>query len=133
LELKEYEEYVELIRAKEAKYQPDLFYFEHQLDINSNMKRILVDWMLDVRREMDFSPQTLFVAVNILDRYLSSRRRKVLRTKLQLVGATALWIAAKCQEQRDDRFLADFVEVCDNTFSKEEFLVRFSISVVVCS
>lgn len=40
--------------------------------------------------------ETLFLAVNVLDRYLSLQ--PVARGDLQLVGITALWLACKYEE-----------------------------------
>ena len=38
-------------------------------------------------------PETLFITVNIIDRYLS---KEIVRlSKFQLLGITALWIASK--------------------------------------
>jgi hypothetical protein len=41
-------------------------------------------------------PETLWIAINIVDRFLT--RRVVSLVKLQLVGVTAMFIAAKYEE-----------------------------------
>jgi G2/mitotic-specific cyclin-B, other len=42
-----------------------------QQDINESMRAILVDWMVDVHLKFKLLSETLFLTVNIIDRYLS--------------------------------------------------------------
>lgn len=53
---------------------------------------ILVDWMIDVAMEYKLENETLQLAVNYVDRFLSIM--VVDKEKLQLVGTTALLIAS---------------------------------------
>lgn len=57
------------------------------------MRAVLLNWLIDVHLKYKLKTETLFLAVDIIDGYLS--KRAVDRTQLQLVGITALWIAAK--------------------------------------
>lgn len=63
-----------------------------QRDITSEMRRILVDWLVEVGDEYKLETETTFLAVNYIDRFLSEM--EVLRGKLQLVGAAAMFIAS---------------------------------------
>jgi len=65
---------------------------QRQTDITSNMRTILVDWMIEVTDEYRMHRETLFLAVNFVDRFLSVMA--VQRGKLQLVGTAAMFIAA---------------------------------------
>lgn len=56
------------------------------------MRVILVDWLVEVAEEYKLGLETVHLAVNYLDRFLSSM--SVLRGKLQLVGTAALLVAA---------------------------------------
>ncbi|ETO23753.1 CYC2-like cyclin [Reticulomyxa filosa] len=67
-----------------------------QKDINSNMRSILLDWIIDVHQRFDLLPATLYLCVNLLDRYL--RTTQVGRAKLQLTGCACLWLASKYHE-----------------------------------
>jgi len=67
-----------------------------QNDINEKMRSILVDWLVEVHVKFKLLPETLFLTINLIDRYLESK--KVLRQKLQLVGVTAMLIASKYEE-----------------------------------
>lgn len=63
-----------------------------QVDINASMRCILVDWLVEVAEEYQLKPQTLFLTINYIDRFLSFM--SVRRGKLQLVGAACMLVAA---------------------------------------
>jgi len=64
-------------------------------------------------------PETLYLTVNLIDRYLE--RREVTRPKLQLIGVTALLIASKYEEIYPPE-LRDLVYICDRAYSRDEIL-----------
>ena len=64
---------------------------DRQNDINEKMRAILIDWLIEVHLKFRLVPETLYLCVNIIDRYCSVIN--VPRTKLQLVGVTALFLA----------------------------------------
>lgn len=63
-----------------------------QPDINSSMRTILVDWLVEVCEEYKLHNETLYLGVSYIDRFLSIM--SVVRAKLQLVGTSAMFIAA---------------------------------------
>ena len=63
-----------------------------QTDINSNMRGILVDWLVEVAEEYKLHTETLFLSINYVDRFLS--KNQVVRGKLQLVGITCMLVAS---------------------------------------
>ncbi len=117
------EEYVEEIdkytREIETKYAVRPDYMSSQPEINVKMRAILVDWLVDVHIRFKLLPETLFLAVNITDRYLAKER--VTRQKLQLVGITALLIACKYEEIYPPE-LKDFAYITDNAYTTNEIL-----------
>lgn len=98
---------------------PDAKYMDNQPDINMKMRKILVDWLLKVHTKFKLLPETFFLTVNIIDRYLS--HTKVTRKVLQLVGVTAMHIACKYEEIYPPES-NDFVYITDNAYSKKELL-----------
>jgi hypothetical protein len=90
-----------------------------QKDINEKMRAILIDWLVDVHSKFKMNHQTLFLAVNLIDRYLE--QIVVPRTQLQLVGISSLFIASKYEEIYPPD-LKDFVKCCDNTYTAEQIL-----------
>lgn len=106
-------------RKEESKFQPKMDYMKEQTDINEKMRMILIVWLVEVHQKYKLKPETLFLAVNIVDRFLE--RRQVSRKKLQLVGVTSLLIAAKYEEIYAPE-IRDFVYITDRAFSKQEIL-----------
>ena len=61
--------------------------------MTKGMRAILVDWMVEVQESFELNHETLYLAVKLVDRYLM--KHTVRKSELQLVGATAICIAAK--------------------------------------
>jgi len=83
------------------------------------MRAILVDWMVDVHLKFKLLSETLFLTVNLIDRYLSIKQ--IQRSRLQLVGVAAMLISTKYEEIYPPT-VKDFVYITDNAYSKEEIL-----------
>lgn len=66
---------------------------EKHPEISSGMRVVLVDWLVEVVQEYDLLSETLHLAVNYFDRFLSCTAY-LKRKKMQLVGTAALMIAA---------------------------------------
>ena len=64
-------------------------------------------------------PETLYLTVNLIDRYLE--KTKVLRNKLQLVGVTAMFVASKYEDIYPP-VVQDFVHIADYTYPANEIL-----------
>jgi hypothetical protein len=94
-------------------------YMDTQADINSKMRAILVDWLVEVHMKFKLVPETLYLCVNIIDRYCTIT--PVPRSKLQLVGVTALLIACKYEEIYPPE-VRDCVYITDNAYSRQEVL-----------
>ncbi|KAL4072581.1 cyclin-like protein [Scleroderma yunnanense] len=98
---------------------PNPDYMEAQNEITWAMRQTLVDWLLQVHLRWHMLPETLWIAINIVDRFLT--RRVVSLTKLQLVGVTAMFIAAKYEEILAPS-VDEFVFMTENGYTKEEIL-----------
>ena len=83
------------------------------------MRGILVDWLIDVHLKFKLVNETMFLCVNLIDRYLETTQ--VSRTKLQLVGVTCMFIASKYEEIYPPD-LRDFVYVTDKAYTKQQIL-----------
>ena len=68
-------------------------YIKRQPHINRQMRLLLVDWMVEVQQQLEFSHEVLYLSVKLLDLYLNGR--KVDKEKLQLLGGAAMFIACK--------------------------------------
>lgn len=94
-------------------------YMDNQSELEWKMRGILVDWLLEVHTRFRLLPETLFLAVNIIDRFLS--RKVVQLDRLQLVGVTAMFIASKYEEVLSPH-VQNFRHVADDGFTEEEIL-----------
>lgn len=83
------------------------------------MRAILVDWLVEVHLKFKLVPETLYLTVNLIDRYLELVQ--VPRQKLQLIGVTAMLIASKYEEIYAPE-VRDFVYITDRAYTKEEIL-----------
>ena len=74
---------------------PNLNYIQDQKDLTWTMRAIFTDWLVQVHSRFRMPPETLFLAINIIDGFLSNRMASL--AKLQPVGVTCLFIAAKVE------------------------------------
>ncbi|KAL0853963.1 hypothetical protein Bca101_059115 [Brassica carinata] len=108
------------LRAAETKKRPATDFMERvQKDVNSTMRGILVDWLVEVSEEYRLVPETLYLTVNYIDRYLSGNL--ISRQKLQLLGVACMMIAAKYEEICAPQ-VEEFCYITDNTYLKDEVL-----------
>lgn len=100
-----------------VRFRPNANYMRKQPDISSNMRSILMEWLVEVADEYKLHSQTLYLGASYVDRFLS--RMSVTRSKLQLLGTAALYLAAKLEEIYPPE-LKDFVYITDDTYSKRQ-------------
>lgn len=117
----------EHLRQFEVKYQPSANYMASQTDITDRMRAILVDWLIDVHLKFKLRHETLFLTINILDRFVE--KTKVARNKLQLVGVTSMLVAAKYEEIFPPE-IKDFEFICDRAYTREMIL---DMEVQICN
>jgi hypothetical protein len=94
-------------------------YMENQAFINERMRSILVDWLVEVHLKFKLVPETLYLTINMIDRFLE--KEEVSRPRLQLVGVTSLLIASKYEEIYPPE-LRDLVYICDKAYTKQDIL-----------
>lgn len=107
----------EYLKKAELNHRAKAGYMKKQPDINNSMRAILVDWLVEVAEEYRLSSETLYLAVNYIDRFLSSM--VVLRKKLQLVGTACMLIASKLEEIYPPE-VSEFVYITDDTYTDKE-------------
>ncbi|KAI0904788.1 cyclin-like protein [Ustulina deusta] len=112
-------EIFEYLRDLEVKSIPNPQYMDHQDDIGWRTRGILIDWLIEVHTRFHLLPETLFLTINIIDRFLS--KKVVQLDRLQLVGVTAMFIASKYEEVLAPH-VANFKHVADDGFTEEEIL-----------
>lgn len=94
-------------------------YMEYQSYITKEMRSVLIDWLVEVQLKFKLTPDTLYLTVNIIDRFL--KENEVIRQNFQLVGATCILIASKYEEIHPVK-LRNLVYICNGSYSKEKIL-----------
>ncbi|GAA5948206.1 hypothetical protein JCM3765_001313 [Sporobolomyces pararoseus] len=112
-------EVYEYLRELELTTMPEPDYMSNQNEVTWKMRGILVDWLVEIHTKFRLLPETIFLAVNIIDRFLSTR--VVSLVKFQLVGVTALFIAAKYEEVVCPS-VSNFLYMTDGGYTDEEIL-----------
>lgn len=98
---------------------PSPVYMKSQPDLTWDMRGILMDWLIQVHSRFRLLPETLFLATNIVDRFLSLRIVSLI--KLQLVGITSLFVASKYEEIMAPS-VQNFLKVSDSGYTEQEIL-----------
>ncbi|CAH8363173.1 unnamed protein product [Eruca vesicaria subsp. sativa] len=88
-----------------------------QKDISPSMRGILIDWLVEVSEEYKLASDTLYLTVNLIDRFLSNNY--IEKRRLQLLGVTCMLIASKYEEICAPR-LEEFCFITDNTYTRLE-------------
>lgn len=107
------------MRKLEQVNRPKANYMKKQQDISSTMRSILVDWLVEVSEEYKLNMETLYLAVDYTDRFLS--QMSVLRSKLQLVGTACMYVASKYEEITPPD-ISEFVYITDDTYTRKQVL-----------
>lgn len=95
-------------------------YIDSQPEINSKMRAILVDWLIEVHRKFELVPESLYLTVNLVDRFLAAKN--VPRRELQLAGISSMLIACKYEEIWAPE-VSDFIAISDNAYVREQVLL----------
>lgn len=101
-------------------------YMERQVCLSPWMRALLVDWMVEVQESFELNHETLYLAVKLVDLYLT--KVTVVKETLQLLGAASLFIASKYDE-RIPPMVEDFLYICDGAY-KQRALIRMEMSIL---
>ena len=110
------------MREKELvlKIEPDyLAKMQISTEVKDTSRAFLVEWIIDVHRKFRLMPETLYVTVFLIDRFLSLKQIK--KSQLHILGVTTLLIATKYEEIYPPD-LKDLLSVSENKFTRTEVL-----------
>nr|XP_043611766.1 cyclin-A1-4-like [Erigeron canadensis] len=121
VQLSETKYFYENLRASEAKKRPAVDFMEtiQPKYVNASRRAVLVDWLVDVADGYNLAPETLHLAINYLDRYLSCN--PVVIQKLQLLGVGCMMIASKYEDIRPLQ-VEDYCFLMAHKCTKDEVL-----------
>lgn len=105
--------------SRQKNVTPRANYMINQKELNWHMRSILVDWLIEVQWKLKLLPETLYLSINIIDRFLSNRA--VSLSKLQLVGLAATLLASKYEEVVSPS-INNFIFLADNSYTPVDLL-----------
>lgn len=100
-------------------------YMDTQTKVTDTMRSILIDWLMEVHLKFELLPETLFLCVNLIDRYMA--RHQLDSNQFQLLGVSAMLIASKYEEIYAPE-VRDFIYATNKTYSGDQILkMEYSI------
>ena len=114
-------------RCNDLEYSESMFAYLRNTERSSpisqhppQVRRMLVDWLGEVQEDWEITTDSLFLAVNLIDRYLATKQGAATSlNNLQLVGVTALLVACKVEEVSVP-VVTEFAWVTDDTYSPRQ-------------
>ncbi|KAJ0257143.1 putative cyclin-B3-1 [Hirschfeldia incana] len=94
-------------------------YLSTQTKVSSITRGILINWLIEVHSKFDLMHETLYLTMNLLDRYLS--QVPVQKKEMQLIGLTALLLASKYEDYWHPR-IKDLISISAETYTREQIL-----------
>lgn len=120
----------EYLVTRERRLQAAYARSVRQPEIKRDMLPMLIDWLVDVSEEFELRPVTFHTAVVYLRWHLA--HNQVRKSELQLLGATALFVAAKYHEKDDDvPSVLDFVYMGDSAYTQQA-MINAEVKLVHC-
>jgi len=87
------------------------------ISIPLEMRSLLIDWIISICERLSISDDALYLSIYLIDRFLIAST--ISSTKIQLVGVTALLIAAKYEEVLCPD-IASFIMLIDHAYTDED-------------
>ena len=84
------------------------------------MRAYLVDWLSELHMKFKLWPETLYVAIGVIDKFLTAEK-DFKKKELQCLGITAMHIAGKYEEIYPPE-LKHLLKVTDNAVTKQQVL-----------
>ncbi|CAN7937741.1 unnamed protein product, partial [Ixodes hexagonus] len=111
-----------LMVHKDVIYTHSASVLERHPALQPRMRTILLDWLIEVCEVYRLQRDTYYLAQDFIDRYLT-KSENLPKNQLQLVGITALFLAAKMEEIYPPK-LSEFAYVTDGACQESEILEK---------
>ncbi|XP_056381650.1 G1/S-specific cyclin-E1 [Hyla sarda] len=105
---------------KDTIYVRDKNFFHKHPELQQSMRSILLDWLMEVSEVYKLHRETFYLAQDFFDRFMATQEN-VVKTRLQLIGITSLFIAAKLEEIYPPK-LHQFAYITDGACTEDEIL-----------
>ncbi|XP_054856676.1 G1/S-specific cyclin-E1 isoform X2 [Eublepharis macularius] len=105
---------------KEQAYVRDKQYMQRHPLLQPKMRVVLLDWLMEVCEVYKLHRETFYLAQDFFDRFMATQHN-IVKTLLQLIGISSLFIAAKLEEIYPPK-LHQFAYVTDGACTEDEIL-----------
>lgn len=103
-----------MIETEQTEPRPSPYLFDRQSNITPRMRSTVIDWIVEIHRRFKMHDDTLYMAMHIMDMYLTECDLD--KACYQRLSCAALMLAAK-SEERSVPLMEDFVYVAGKSFS----------------
>ncbi len=107
------------LKSTESINSAKIGYMTTQPQISEIMRAKLIDWLMEVHVKFNLLPETLFLTVNLIDRFLFIK--KVETKDFQLLGVSAMLIGCKYEEIYPPE-VRDFVYATGKTYTDVDII-----------
>ncbi|CAF0742396.1 unnamed protein product [Brachionus calyciflorus] len=116
-----------VMRLKDTKFKHDHLYLKKHTGIEPQMRAILLDWLIEISYAYRLHRETLHLALEYMDRFLTESKQEMRVDRLQLIGMTSLFLASKVEEIYPPKLkeLASHMENYSN--NNEEAISQFEL------
>lgn len=119
-----------VMRLKESKYSHDFMYMKRHQGIEPQMRSILLDWLVEISYAYRLHRETWHLSLEYMDRFMSQSKQAMRVDRLQLIGLTCLFLAAKVEEIYPPK-LKEFAAHLENYASdNEDAIQQFELGVL---
>ncbi|CAE5957646.1 unnamed protein product [Arabidopsis arenosa] len=94
-------------------------YLSAHAEVSPVTRGILINWLIEVHFKFDLMHETLYLTMDLLDRYLS--QVPVHKNEMQLIGLTALLLASKYEDYWHPR-IKDLISISAESYTREQIL-----------
>ncbi|XP_009110454.1 putative cyclin-B3-1 isoform X1 [Brassica rapa] len=95
------------------------YYLSTQTKVSPVTRGILINWLIEVHFKFHLMHETLYLTMNLLDRYLS--QVAVQKNEMQLIGLTALLLASKYEDYWHPR-IKDLISISAESYTRQQIL-----------
>jgi cyclin B len=94
------------------------------------MRKNVIDWLIQKHHEQKLNSETLYLSINILDRFLSKTDFEVTtQSEFELIGLTSLLLASKYEQKSavgvyDIEYMADYSFTPDEICEMEKLILK---------
>ena len=93
---------------------------QNPAEVKDTSRAFLIEWLIDMNRKFRTLPETLYVSVYIVDRYLSLK--PIIKSQLHILGIASQVLAAR-YEQFHEPVIKEYLEAGgENKFSQAQVL-----------